>query len=129
MEQAKALLIKFAGITAALYLALSFGGAASTAAQLLTVALVLTVVAYIVGDRMILPAGGNAVAVVADGLVAMAILWLCGALMPGLDLPFGAIVLATLLIAVVEFFFHRYLIARGLVEPPGSDRLHDRNEA
>ena len=126
MEHGTALLTKFAAITAALYLVLPVGGAALTMGQLLTLSLVLTVVAYVLGDRMILPAAGNAVAVLADGLLAFLILWLAGIMVAAMDLRFGAIVLATSVIGIVEFFFHQYLISRGLVQPPGSGQSSDR---
>lgn len=129
MEQWTALLIKYAAITAVLYLVLPAGAVAFTTAQLLTVSLILTVVAYILGDRIILPAAGNMVAVVADAMIAAAVLWLASALWPGMYLRWGAIGLSALVIGVAEFFFHRYLIARGLVQPPHADRTSDRQRA
>ena len=66
-------------------------------------------------DRLVLPVGGQAVAVVVDVLLAAAILAMAAYLWPTLALRPGAIGLAAVALGVAEFFFHRYLQARGLV--------------
>lgn len=118
MGHAKALLIKFAAFAALLYLVLPMGGVALTAGALLLLSVALTLVAYLLGDLLVLPAAGNLVAVAADAILAMVILWAGTAMLTG-TAPLSTLLIATVLLGVFEFFFHRYLLARGIVPAPG----------
>lgn len=68
----------------------------------------LTLIAYFAGDQLILRYSNNAVATVADAVMAFAILWLASYSM-NWDLSAGEILVITLILGVAEWFIHRYV--------------------
>ena len=71
-------------------------------------ALVLTGIAYFVGDMLVLPQTGNLMATLADGALTLLLLWLMRFF--GLPLGVNTILLAVLAVVVVEgLFYHPYL--------------------
>ncbi|HEY8552870.1 MAG TPA: DUF2512 family protein [Thermaerobacter sp.] len=120
MEHLSVLVVKFVATAAVLSWILPAGGSLAGPAALLGLATGITLVGYAAGDRVVLPIGGQAVAVLVDVLLAAAILAVAGYLWPSLALRPGVIGLAALALGIAEFFFHRYLKAQGLVrlDPP-----------
>ncbi|MDD4168894.1 MAG: DUF2512 family protein [Desulfotomaculaceae bacterium] len=76
----------------------------------LLIALVLAVIAYAVGDLFILPAYGNVTATIADVVLAAVVIYVADLIINGaMTLSALGWVLALGLIALGEWFFHRYL--------------------
>ncbi len=74
----------------------------------LVLTLLLSAVAYILGDLLILPATGNLVATIADAILAFGVLW--GARLFGFDLTTATIVWVVIALMLVEgLFYHPYL--------------------
>lgn len=71
-------------------------------------ALGLTVIAYLIGDQMILRATNNMIATIADAVIAAFYLW---AIAEWLDWPlsFGELMITVALLGVAEFVYHRFL--------------------
>jgi hypothetical protein len=74
---------------------------------------IVTLIAYAVGDSLILPNTNNTFATTADFLLVFALLWAACELF---DQPYllSGILLTSFLIAVVEFLYHAYLQRRGV---------------
>lgn len=81
------------------------------------VALVGTVVNYLIGDLLVLPAFGNVVASVGDGIMAAILAWIVSFVIPAFTLNIVSLVIFAILIAIGEFFFHRYLESSKKVAP------------
>lgn len=104
MRHVTALIMKFVMLTVVLGITLGLLGGA-TFGQVLLASLVLTAVAYAIGDLMILPATQNWVAVAADAVIAWAILrFVAPAVATG-----GPLLWSIVAIALGEFFFHNYV--------------------
>ena len=73
MRHLTALAIKYIMIALVLGIILGLFGGASLS-QVLVVSAILTVIAYVIGDLMILPATQNWIAVAADAAIAWAVL-------------------------------------------------------
>lgn len=78
----------------------------TTFPQSVVLALVIAIVAYLVGDLVILPGLGNTWTVLADIGIATAGIWLFGAAFPAINITFGAALGVGIAVGVVEFFFH-----------------------
>jgi hypothetical protein len=74
----------------------------------LVVAVVLSLVAYIVGDQLILRRTSNTVATMIDAGLAFAYFWVVADWMDW-SLSFGELIVLTLALGVVEFIYHRQL--------------------
>ncbi|QIA27534.1 DUF2512 family protein [Thermaerobacter sp. PB12/4term] len=109
-----ALAVKFVATAAVLLWILPAGGSMAGPGALLLLAAAVTLAGYVTGDRIVLPVGGQAVAMVVDVLLAALILAVAGYLWPALALRPGPVGLASLALGIAEFFFHRYLKTRGL---------------
>ncbi len=81
-------------------------------AQAMWVALVVTVVAYALGDRLALPAWGNAGAVLVDFVLALALFSTTPLLAPGSRLDLGGALVAAGALAIMEILYHQYLMRR-----------------
>ncbi len=82
--------------------------------QIAWLAVLLTAVSYILGDRVVLPAMGNSGAVVADFIIAVGLLSLAPVLAPGVRLGFGGALVAGGAVAVAEILYHQYLLQQGV---------------
>jgi hypothetical protein len=71
-------------------------------------ALILCVIAYFVGDQIILRLSNNTIAVIADAGLAFVYLWAVAYIMDW-TLTLGEIFIISLALGVVEFIFHRQL--------------------
>ncbi|GIQ69300.1 DUF2512 family protein [Xylanibacillus composti] len=74
----------------------------------LVTAIILCVLAYLVGDQIVLRLTNNTVATIADFGLAFIVLWIAADLNDW-TLTFGEIALISLVLALVEIGFHRYL--------------------
>lgn len=117
-EHIKAILAKFVIVTLVLYLVLGLGYDVSLA-DVLMMSVLLTVIAYLLGDLVILPQAtnstdnsmvGNLVATFADfGLVLLSV-WAIGRYLVSPYIPwFTAALISAVFIALGEMLFHRYL--------------------
>lgn len=110
------LIVKFLLTLAATYIAFqlfdnnSFG-------WVLGVSILGTILNYVIGDLYILPSFGNLFASIADGALAAIIAWLMGAMVRGNNIGTSSVMLFGFLVAVAEYFFHRYLLSTKKVEP------------
>jgi len=76
----------------------------------------VTVAAYLLGDLLVYRTLGNAYATMADFVIATAAVWVLSQMVtPRISLWMA--VEAGAAVAVVEFFYHRYLGARGYRQP------------
>lgn len=107
MQHLLNLVIKVLALTVVLMLLLSMSG--YTFGGILLLAVGLALVAYTAGDSFVLPQYGNMVAVGADAVLTVLGLWLLPGLFGLPALSAGTILLATLVIGIVEYFYHRYL--------------------
>lgn len=111
-----ALIVKFLLTLAAAYIAFqmfdnnSFG-------WVLGVSLVGTILNYLIGDLYILPNFGNLVASIADGGLAAITAYLMGAIVRGNNVGISSLIVFGLVVALAEYFFHRYLLSTKKVEP------------
>jgi len=78
-------------------------------AEAISIGIVLTIISFIVGDRLVLPRYGNAVAVGVDVVTAAAVIygmtWILG--QPGIMLT--GLLITVIVIGAVEWFFHGFL--------------------
>lgn len=114
-QTSKALLVKF--LMTFVVAALAFRTLGSTWSSILFLAVAGTILNYLLGDLLILPAAGNLVASVADGGLAALTAYLIDRVSTGLKTTSGRLMLFAVLIAVGEYFFHRYLIKSPKVAP------------
>lgn len=71
-------------------------------------ATILSVIAYMVGDQIILRTSNNTIATIADAVLAFVYLWAVAYFM-NWDLSFGELVIITLILGVAEAVYHRFL--------------------
>ncbi|WP_077328381.1 YndM family protein [Virgibacillus siamensis] len=109
MDHVKALIIKFIMCTAVLWIVLgAFYGVGF--GDILMLSVLLTAVSYIVGDLLLLPRFENWGATLVDlGLTFLGI-WFLGPLLFEENIPLGtAAIFSAIVIAVGEYFFHKYM--------------------
>lgn len=68
----------------------------------------LTVIAYFLGDQLILKATNNITATIADAVVAGVYLWAVSNML-NWDLSFRELFITVAILGIAEFFFHRFL--------------------
>ncbi|QGU95799.1 DUF2512 family protein [Clostridium bovifaecis] len=89
----------------------------NTIGWVFTFAVVGTILNYLLGDLYILPSYGNITASIGDGIMAAVIAYVLDALSTNFDTRFGTLIILAVLVAAVEYFFHRYLIKSDEVAP------------
>ncbi|KOP83009.1 YndM family protein [Cytobacillus solani] len=77
--------------------------------NVLFITLVLGMVAYIIGDMLILPRTNNLVASVADFGLALMVIWLMSSVLPNGGNLFSMSLISSLGVALFEFFYHKYI--------------------
>lgn len=108
MKHVIALAVKGIASLALLYLILgimygmSFG-------NVLFITLVLGIVAYIIGDMLILPRTNNLVASIADFGLALMVIWLMSAVLTNGGNLFSMSIIASLGVTLFEYFYHKYI--------------------
>jgi predicted Kef-type K+ transport protein len=68
----------------------------------------LTVIAYLIGDQLILRASNNLVATLSDAVLAAVYLWMVAAFM-NWSFTWGELLLTVAILGVAELFYHRFL--------------------
>ena len=114
MEHVRALIIKFIMCTAILLIVLG-GFYGVSFADILTIGVILTALAYVVGDLYFLPRFENWGASIADFGLAFIGIWFLGSYLIEVNIPLTtAAVISALLITVGEYFFHKYMASNVL---------------
>lgn len=115
MEHVKAIVMKFVMLAVVLGIILAaifdFGFWDS-----MVIALVLTLIAYVLGDLMVFRGAAdpaeqnkrNMMATIGDAILAFTVIWLMGMAMGGENILWASIISAVV-IAGGEWFFHKYL--------------------
>ncbi|MGE5396251.1 MAG: DUF2512 family protein [Chitinophagales bacterium] len=83
----------------------------------LLIAIVGTAVNYLVGDLVLLPAFGNAVASVCDGILAVGVALIVDLFSRTFNTGFGNYVVFGVVVLVAEYFFHIYIKKSDEVAP------------
>jgi hypothetical protein len=73
------------------------------------VAVLFVIVAWLLGDQLILRSSNNAVATFADGVLSIIYLWIVGEVLD-LSLAFSEILVISATVAFAEWIFHRYIL-------------------
>ncbi len=115
MRHLTALVIKFLMIGLVCLIALPFL-ANVTAVQAIGLAVALTVIAYILGDLLVLPNFGNWAATVVNAVLAFLTLWAAQFVVGTLTISFTAAAVTAVIIGVGEFFFHTWLQRANVVQ-------------
>lgn len=76
--------------------------------EALVTATALTLIAYFVGDQLILRRANNAVATVSDILLSYVVLWVAADAMRW-DLTVGEILMIAVVLGIAEWFLHRFV--------------------
>lgn len=114
MEHVRALIIKvlMIGVITMLILSLFRG---IRPLDSIYIAIVITLVAYVLGDLLILPAYGNLAASVSDGVIAFLITWLTPFVATNIPVTVGSALGVGVLVGLGEWFFHKY-VAREVLD-------------
>lgn len=108
MEHLRSIAIKFVIYAAVLTIVLSLFFQVPVFMALIT-ALIVTVLAYLIGDLWLLPNYGNTVSSIANAVIAGVATWLVfWALFPPVP-NMLAVVAVAVIIGLADFFFHQYL--------------------
>lgn len=86
---------------------------------ILLVALIGTALNYLVGDLFILPATSSTIASLGDGLTAALVAWATAWFTPQLTVSLMGLAVLFILVAMVEYFFHMFLVGEKRVAPGG----------
>jgi len=108
MEHVRVLIIKVLMIGVITVAVLSLFRGLSPASSI-WLAIVITAVAYLIGDLLILPAYGNLSASISDGIIAFLVTWLTPFVATGMDITFGTALTVGVLVGIGEWFFHKYV--------------------
>ncbi|KKB42612.1 DUF2512 family protein [Bacillus thermotolerans] len=115
MRHLTAILIKFVAITAVLYLALELVMDGGVFVDALIMGAIVTVVSYVLGDLMVLPAAGNSVAVFGDIILSAILVWVLGMVFNNAAGIFVNALVISVVFAIAEWFFHIYMNEKVLV--------------
>ena len=108
MKHSSALLIKFLMVTVALEIILNML-TDLTFTDILYIAIAVTLLAYIIGDLIVLPASNNTVATIVDGVIALTIIYTSNYLWDVRYISFYDALVAAAVLGVGEWFFHKYV--------------------
>lgn len=106
MRHAAALIVKFL-LTAFVLevILLLFSGI--TFGNILWISLALTLIAYVIGDRVILPVTNNMVASILDMGLALVIIYMFNFIWDTNKIPFFSALIAGVVIGIEETFYHK----------------------
>ncbi len=109
LEHVKALIIKFIMVTAILWVILGlFYGV--DFGEIITISVILTPIAYVVGDLLILRYFNNMIATIADFGLSFLTIWFIGLAVINEPISIvGASLISALAIGVGEWFYHYYV--------------------
>lgn len=105
------LLVKFVITFAATWISIGLI-AGNPIGHVLAVSFAVIIVNYIAGDLLILPAFGNTIASIADGIMGIIVALLTGLFFEGFQAPFFSLFVYGVLLVIGQFFFHAYLIEK-----------------
>lgn len=115
-----ALITKFLLIITVLGLILTLVGHLMTSTVVIA-AVVVTLSAYLIADLIALSLFGNRVAVIADSIITLVVVWEVAWFLEDVSIPPVSLVLVVLLVGLGEWYFHsRYLarlIYKGRIKP------------
>lgn len=124
MRYVIAFLMKFLMISFVLWIAFNWFFEVSFL-EMLTISILLTGISYI-GDVFILPHLQNFTAAILDFALAWAVIWILGAFFLEQPIPLESVSLVSAaIIALGEFFFHRYMKDRVLDDVNKVDKDRD----
>ena len=108
MKHVTAIIIKF--IMVAVVLEIVLGLLTNlTFTDIIYVSAAVTILAYIIGDLLILPASNNTVATVADAGLALFTIYMFNYLWNNRIISFSDALIAAVVIGIGEWIFHKYL--------------------
>ncbi len=100
----------------------------ATITEIVSFSLLVTIVSYFLGDRIVLPILGNATASIFDFFLTYGVVWMFGSVVLNnyLQIAWGS-VLSAVIITIGEVFLHYYLVqqARGEENRAAEPRLPD----
>ena len=120
MKTTMALIIKFAVTLAATWICFSVFGSVAFY-TILVVAVVATIVNYLLGDQIIFRYFGNVTASISDGILSIITSYLILRFSPVTYFTMTSIYVFGMVIAVAEAFFHVYLVKSHIIENKKSD--------
>ncbi|MCP3027817.1 DUF2512 family protein [Halobacillus sp. A5] len=106
MENIKLMGMKFLFSLAILYIILGLGFGISFGSVFL-ITLVLGIVSYVLGDRIILPRTSNTIATISDYVLAFVLIYLMTDAITVEDDVFTATLISAFSLAIFEYFFHQ----------------------
>ena len=115
-KTANALLFKFLMTLVFTGIALGFIGG-NAFMWVLLVAVLGTVIDYLVGDLLILPKVGSSIGAIINGVLAALIAFAVAMVVPAFTITTFSVLSFAVLIGVGEYAFHRYLLRTEEVEP------------
>ncbi len=115
-KTANALLFKFLMTLVFTGIAFGFIGG-NTFMRVLLVAILGTVIDYLVGDLLILPKVGSFIGAIINGVLAAGIAFVVSMVIPAFTITTFSVLTFAILIGVGEYFFHQYLLRTEEVEP------------
>ncbi|AKN31591.1 hypothetical protein Ccar_12240 [Clostridium carboxidivorans P7] len=108
MRHVVALLIKFVMVAVVLEIIFSIL-TTLTFSSILYIAAAVTIIAYIIGDLLILPASNNTIASMADVALALATMYMFNYIWSTTQIHFVSALIAAVIISTGEWFFHKYV--------------------
>ncbi|MGV3488154.1 MAG: YndM family protein [Tuberibacillus sp.] len=127
MRDSMVLLLKFVSCAIAFAIGLDVFFDA-TIVDILSFSLTVTIISYIIGDRIILPAYGNTLASLVDFIMAYLSVWIFGNfyLNSVMQIAWGSVISAAI-ISIAEIFVHRYLLTHDDEESRATDQERIRS--
>ncbi len=117
MKHIYAVLIKYVMVTVITGVVL--GGLTNlTFGDILYISAAVTILAYIIGDLLILSATNNTVATISDFVLSLVVIYLFNFLWTTKMITFGDALITALVIGVGEWFFHKYVYNRVFPKTP-----------
>lgn len=108
MKHITALLVKFLMVAVVLEIILSLF-TNLTFGNILYISAAVTILAYIVGDLLILPASNNTIATIADIFLALATIYAFNFWGNNRYISFTSSLISAIVIGLGEWFFHKYM--------------------
>lgn len=108
MKHVKALTIKLVSIFIILWAILGGIYGLSTG-DILLITIVFGLIEYIVGDLILLRYTNNTIGTIGDFGLALIIMWFMARNMTTIDNLFTAVLIASIGVAIFEYFFHKYV--------------------
>ena len=115
-KSVSAILIKFTLTFGAAWIAFNLMDK-NTAEWVFLTAALATTLNYLVADTIILPSRSNALTTAADVVLSFLSAYIVTIFAPGFNPPVVSMVSFALIVGVIEYFFHSYLLATNKIAP------------